>query len=39
MIFDWLQLLKHPLRYGFKYRGSFGDYDNDPNSVFMAKKL
>ncbi|BAY41695.1 acetyltransferase, GNAT family protein (plasmid) [Nostoc sp. NIES-2111] len=26
-------------RYGFKYRDSFGDYDNDPNSVFMAKKL
>jgi putative acetyltransferase len=26
-------------KYGFKYRDSFGDYDNDPNSVFMAKKL
>ena len=27
------------LRYGFEYRGPFADYRNDPNSVFMAKKL
>lgn len=26
-------------RYGFVYRGPFGDYIDDPNSVFMAKKL
>ncbi|WP_224095697.1 GNAT family N-acetyltransferase [Nostoc sp. MS1] len=26
-------------KYGFQYRGSFGDYNNDPNSVFMTKKL
>ncbi|MBD1910528.1 MULTISPECIES: GNAT family N-acetyltransferase [unclassified Leptolyngbya] len=26
-------------RYGFEYRGPFGDYINDPNSVFMTKKL
>lgn len=27
------------LRYGFEYRGPFADYIDDPNSVFMAKKL
>jgi putative acetyltransferase len=27
------------LRHGFEYRGPFGDYENDPHSVFMAKKL
>ena len=27
------------LRYGFEYSGPFGDYKDDPNSVFMAKKL
>lgn len=27
------------LRYGFEYRGSFGEYTEDPNSVFMTKKL
>jgi putative acetyltransferase len=26
-------------RYGFEYRGPFGDYVDDPNSVFMAKGL
>ncbi len=26
-------------RYGFKYRGPFGDYTDDPNSSFMAKSL
>ena len=26
-------------RYGFEYRGPFGDYIDDPNSVFMAKGL
>jgi putative acetyltransferase len=26
-------------RYGFEYRGPFGDYIEDPNSVFMVKKL
>jgi putative acetyltransferase len=26
-------------RYGFEYRGPFGDYQDDPNSVFMTKKL
>jgi putative acetyltransferase len=26
-------------RYGFEYRGPFGDYVEDPNSVFMAKGL
>jgi len=26
-------------RCGFEYRGRFGDYADDPNSVFMAKKL
>lgn len=26
-------------RYGFEYRGPFGDYIDDPNSVFMTKKL
>ncbi|HEY9625510.1 MAG TPA: GNAT family N-acetyltransferase [Crinalium sp.] len=26
-------------RYGFEYRGPFGDYVDDPNSVFMAKTL
>ncbi len=26
-------------RYGFKYRGPFADYIEDPNSVFMTKKL
>jgi putative acetyltransferase len=27
------------LRYGFEFRGPFGDYLEDPNSVFMAKEL
>lgn len=27
------------LRYGFEYRGPFADYTDDPNSVFMMKKL
>ncbi len=27
------------LRYGFEYRGPFGDYRDDPNSAFMTKKL
>lgn len=27
------------LRHGFEYRGPFGDYIEDPNSVFMAKEL
>nr|WP_228022048.1 GNAT family N-acetyltransferase [Romeria gracilis] len=27
------------LRYGFEYRGPFGTYVADPNSVFMAKQL
>ncbi len=27
------------IRYGFEYRGPFADYTNDPNSVFMTKKL
>ncbi|MEO0459011.1 MAG: GNAT family N-acetyltransferase [Cyanobacteria bacterium P01_A01_bin.114] len=26
-------------RYGFEYRGPFADYVEDPNSVFMTKKL
>jgi putative acetyltransferase len=26
-------------RYGFVFRGPFGDYVEDPNSVFMAKEL
>ncbi|NJO79129.1 MAG: GNAT family N-acetyltransferase [Cyanobacteria bacterium RM1_2_2] len=26
-------------RYGFEYRGPFAEYADDPNSVFMAKKL
>ncbi len=26
-------------KYGFEYRDAFGDYTNDPNSVFMTKKL
>ncbi len=26
-------------RYGFEYRGPFADYAQDPNSVFMMKKL
>jgi putative acetyltransferase len=26
-------------RYGFEYRGPFADYIDDPNSVFMAKRL
>ncbi|MBD2680611.1 MULTISPECIES: GNAT family N-acetyltransferase [Nostoc] len=26
-------------RYGFEYRGPFADYKDDPNSVFMMKKL
>ena len=26
-------------RYGFEYRGPFGDYTDDPNSSFMAKGL
>ncbi|MBW4432092.1 MAG: GNAT family N-acetyltransferase [Pelatocladus maniniholoensis HA4357-MV3] len=26
-------------RYGFEYRGPFADYIDDPNSVFMTKKL
>ncbi|MBD1873242.1 GNAT family N-acetyltransferase [Nodosilinea sp. FACHB-131] len=26
-------------RYGFEYRGPFGDYTNDPNSSFMQKTL
>lgn len=26
-------------RYGFEYQGPFGDYTEDPNSVFMTKKL
>jgi putative acetyltransferase len=26
-------------RYGFEYREPFGDYIDDPNSVFMTKKL
>jgi putative acetyltransferase len=26
-------------RYGFQVRGPFGDYVDDPNSVFMAKEL
>jgi putative acetyltransferase len=26
-------------RYGFEYRGPFADYVDDPNSVFMTKKL
>lgn len=27
------------LRYGFQFRGPFGDYVEDPNSVFMSKDL
>ena len=27
------------LRYGFEYTSPFADYINDPNSVFMTKKL
>lgn len=27
------------LRYGFEYRGPFGTYVADPNSVFMTKQL
>jgi putative acetyltransferase len=26
-------------QYGFEYRGPFGEYIDDPNSVFMVKKL
>lgn len=26
-------------RYGFEYRGPFASYTDDPNSVFMTKKL
>lgn len=26
-------------RYGFVYRGPFADYTDDPNSVFMTKRL
>jgi putative acetyltransferase len=26
-------------RYGFEFRGPFGDYADDPNSLFMAKEL
>lgn len=26
-------------RYGFSVRGAFGDYTDDPNSVFMEKRL
>ena len=26
-------------RYGFEYRGPFGNYVDDPNSVFMMKQL
>lgn len=26
-------------KYGFSYRGPFADYKDDPNSVFMDKKL
>ncbi|NET51747.1 MAG: GNAT family N-acetyltransferase [Merismopedia sp. SIO2A8] len=26
-------------RYGFEYRDPFGEYADDPNSVFMTKKL
>jgi len=26
-------------RYGFEFCGPFGDYRNDPNSVFMSKSL
>jgi putative acetyltransferase len=26
-------------RYGFEFRGPFGDYGEDPNSVFMVKEL
>jgi putative acetyltransferase len=26
-------------RYGFEFRGPFGDYLEDPNSVFMSKEL
>ena len=26
-------------RYGFEYRGPFADYTDDPNSVFMTKRL
>ncbi|MEM7556135.1 MAG: GNAT family N-acetyltransferase, partial [Cyanobacteria bacterium P01_A01_bin.84] len=25
--------------YGFEYRGPFAEYIDDPNSVFMTKKL
>jgi putative acetyltransferase len=27
------------MRYGFEYRGPFAEYIDDPNSVFMTKKL
>jgi putative acetyltransferase len=27
------------LRHGFRVRGPFGDYADDPNSVFMEKEL
>jgi len=27
------------LRYGFELRGPFADYSDDPNSVFMTKRL
>jgi len=27
------------IRYGFEYRGPFAEYVDDPNSVFMTKKL
>ncbi len=26
-------------RYGFEYRSPFGEYSEDPNSVFMTKKI
>ena len=26
-------------RFGFKYRGPFGDYEEDPNSVFMTLRI
>ena len=27
------------IRYGFEYRGPFAEYTDDPNSVFMTKKI
>lgn len=27
------------IQHGFEYRGPFGEYIDDPNSVFMTKKL